>query len=255
MALVSIVVPVFNERRHIAEVIDRVRALPIAKEVIVVDDFSTDGTREILAQLEATHAGSLDPSGNLAPGPVSLNRIRVVYHPRNRGKGAALRTGFEHVSGDVVCIQDADLEYHPSELLPLIEAVRNGVAECAFGSRFLGGAGGEGYLANRIANWFLTKLSNWTTGLQLTDMETCYKVIRADILRSIRLEEDRFGFEPEVTAKLAGRGTRVKEFPISYTARKHSEGKKIGMKDGLRAIYCILKYSRIFQSRRATAPL
>jgi glycosyltransferase involved in cell wall biosynthesis len=242
MAIASIVVPVFNERQHITEVLRRVASVAIDKEIVLVDDWSTDGTRDILRTLETEGPEALGLPGTGTNGSGKLNRYRIVYHARNQGKGAALRTAFQQVAGDVVCIQDADLEYDPADLPPLIEAVRSGQADCALGSRFLRPAANKGYLTNRAANRFLTYLSNLTTGLRLTDMETCYKVVRADLLRSIRIEENRFGFEPEVTAKLAKSGARIKEFPITYAARKHSEGKKIGMKDGIRAIYCILKY-------------
>jgi glycosyltransferase involved in cell wall biosynthesis len=252
MALVSIVIPVFNERLHIVEVLARVTSLALDKEIIVVDDFSTDGTRTILKQLDTDGPGALGLPCSSAAEAGPRSRYRVVLHARNRGKGAALRTGFEHVTGDVVCIQDADLEYDPMDLPTLIAAVRLGQTDCAFGSRFLGRRESGGYFVNRVANWVLTQMSNLTTGYQLTDMETCYKVFRSDILRSIQVEEDRFGFEPEVTAKLAVRRARVQEFPISYAARSHSEGKKIGLKDGLRAIYCILKYG-LFRRRRVAS--
>jgi glycosyltransferase involved in cell wall biosynthesis len=238
--LATIVVPVFNERRHLLDVLRRIAAVPLDKEILLVDDCSTDGTRDLLRRLDIEGPEQLGLP-TLAEGSSHRTAYRVLFHEQNRGKGAALRTGFREVSGDVVCIQDADLEYDPAELPRLIETVRSGEADCAFGSRFLG-TGTRGYLANWLANRFLTWLSNRTTGLRLTDMETCYKVMRADLLRSIRVEEDRFGFEPEVTAKLALTGARILELPISYAARRHSEGKKIGVRDGLRAIYCILKY-------------
>ena len=222
--LLSVVIPVYNERATIRAVIDRVQAVDIAKEIIVVDDASTDGTREVLAGLDQS-------------------RIRVFYHERNRGKGAALRTGFEHISGDIVIVQDADLEYDPQEYHGLIRPIREGKADVVFGSRFLGGRPHRVLLFwHSVANGALTLLSNMITNLNLTDMETCYKVFRREVLEGMILRSDRFGFEPEFTLKVARKGWRVYEVPISYHGRDYSEGKKIGWKDGFSAIWTIIKY-------------
>ncbi|MGB7925232.1 MAG: glycosyltransferase family 2 protein [Pyrinomonadaceae bacterium] len=222
----SVVMPVYNETGTIEEIIARVRAIEIEKEIIVVDDFSTDGTREKLAQFEQSED------------------IRLLYHDKNRGKGAALRTGFAAVTGEIVIIQDADLETNPQEYPNLIQPILDGKADVVFGSRF---AGGESHSVvgfwHYVGNKVLTVLSNCFTNLYLTDMETCYKVFRREIIDQITVEEDRFGFEPEITAKVAALRCQVYEVSISYGGRTRKEGKKIGWKDGLRAIWCILKYN------------
>jgi glycosyltransferase involved in cell wall biosynthesis len=220
----SVVIPVFNEKSTILEILRRVRAADPPKEIIVVDDCSTDGTREMLRDLP--------PSEDLI----------VVLQPRNMGKGAALRAGFERVRGDIVVVQDADLEYDPSEYPILIQPILAGKADVVYGSRFLGGPHRVLLFWHSVGNRVLTTLSNMLTDLNLTDMETCYKVFRADVLRKIRMRENRFGFEPEFTAKIARARCRVYEVPISYSGRDYSEGKKIGWKDGAAAIYFILKY-------------
>jgi len=236
--VLSVVIPVYNERDTWRELLGRVEAaeLPgLARQVVLVDDCSRDGTREQLRQFadEARAAGKIDGTG--------LDRYRVLFHERNRGKGAALRTGFAAAEGDLVIVQDADLEYDPCDYARLVGPLLDGRADVVYGSRFRGGQP-KGYLKNYAANRLLTFLSNLTTGWRLTDMETCYKMFRRDVLARLRLEQDRFGFEPEVTAKLARAGARVVELPISYRPRGHEEGKKIGWRDGLRAIWCILKY-------------
>ena len=224
--VLSVIIPVFNEVTTIDEILKRVAAVPLAKEMIVVDDYSKDGTREMLASL----AGRYD-------------NLKVVHHEKNRGKGCAIRTGLEHVSGDMVIIQDADLEYNPAEYPKLVKPIVEGRADVVYGSRF---AGGEEhrvlYFWHYLGNRFLTLLSNMFTNLNLTDMETCYKVFRADIIKGIRLEQERFGFEPEITAKVARAGCRIFEVGISYSGRTYTEGKKIGWKDGVQAIWCIIKY-------------
>ena len=220
----SVVIPVFNERATILEVLDRVGRVTLPKETIVVDDCSTDGTRELLQ--------GLPPSDDL----------KILLQPVNRGKGAALRAGFEAVSGDIVVIQDADLEYDPGEYDNLIKPILANKADVVFGSRFLGGPHRVLLFWHSVGNRVLTTLSNMFTGLNLTDMETCYKVFRAEILKKITLRENRFGFEPEFTAKVGKAGCRVYELPISYSGRDYSEGKKIGWRDGVAAIYFILKY-------------
>ncbi len=220
----SIVIPCYNERNSIRAIVDMVLSAPIDnKEIIIVDDKSTDGTVEILKT-------------EIAP---LVNKI--VYHEMNQGKGGALRTGFSHATGDIVIIQDADLEYNPAEYPSIISPIINGECDVCYGSRFLNQKA-KGYKANQLANKFLTKLSNAFTHLKLTDMETCYKAFRREIIQSIDIKENRFGFEPEITAKIAKKGINIKEVPISYNPRTNEEGKKIGFKDGVRAIYCIWKY-------------
>ena len=224
--LLSVVIPVFNEKDTIREIVAAVRDLPIEKEIILVDDFSTDGTRDILKQMERE------------PG------TRVFYHEENRGKGAALGTGFPAAKGDIVIIQDADLEYDPREYGKIIQPIIDGKADVAYGSRFIGGESHRVlYFWHYVGNKFLTLLSNCLTNLNLTDMETCYKAFRREIIQSITIEESRFGFEPEITAKVARMGCRIYEVGISYSGRTYAEGKKIGWKDGVRAIWCILKYN------------
>lgn len=228
----SVVIPVYNEERWLTTVIEHVRAIPIPKEIVLVDDFSSDGTRDILRELEAREQQHSDEH----------NRLRVIYHDRNRGKGAALRTGFRHVRGDVVLIQDADLEYSPSDYPRLLAPIIDGDAEVVFGSRYLGETRRVLNFWHCRINGFLTTLSNICTGLNLTDMETCYKVFRTDVLRQIEphLTADRFGFEPEVTSLVARGRYRVFETPIRYSPRGYSEGKKIGWRDGLQAVGYIL---------------
>lgn len=222
----TVVIPCYNERGSIREIVSRVLAAPYPdKEVIVVDDMSTDGTREVLRE-------EVEPL-------VSL----VLYHDRNTGKGGALRTGFARATGDVVIVQDADLEYDPREYPKVVGPVLAGECDVCYGSRFLGQRA-KGYLANRLANRFLTALSNLFTGLHLTDMETCYKAFRREVIQAVDIREDRFGFEPEITAKVARMGARVREVAISYHPRTSAEGKKIGVRDGVRAIVCIWKYRK-----------
>jgi glycosyltransferase involved in cell wall biosynthesis len=220
----SIIIPAYNERKTIHDIVSMVRSTPFEKEIVIIDDCSSDGTQQILKEIEK------EPD------------IRVYYHAENRGKGAALRTGFEHVTGDIVIIQDADLEYDPSEYGILLEPILSGKADVVYGSRFLGGPHRVLYFWHSVANRALTLFSNMMTNLNLTDMETCYKVFRTDVIRRIKLTSNRFGVEPEMTAKIARLGAKIYEVPISYNGRSYSEGKKIGWKDALSAFYFILKF-------------
>ena len=224
---ISVIIPCFDERKTIEQVIGAVRAAPIKEiEIIIVDDASTDGTATLLKEKIA---------------PVV---DRIIYQPRNRGKGAALRAGFAAASGDVILVQDADLEYDPNDYPILLEPIFSGDADAVFGSRFLGGRPHRVlYFWHMVGNRFLTLLSNMFTNLNLTDIETCFKVFRAPLIKSLHLREDRFGFEAEVTAKLAKTGCRIYEVGISYSGRTYEEGKKVNWKDGVRAIYAILRYN------------
>ncbi|MFO0946387.1 MAG: glycosyltransferase family 2 protein [Planctomycetota bacterium] len=220
----SVAIPVYNEKKTIREIIRRVRDVPIPKEIVLVDDFSTDGTRDMLREME----GEED--------------LAIYYHDVNQGKGAALRTAFKKCTGDVVVIQDADLEYDPREYLRLIQPIIDGRADVVYGSRFIGDVVRVHLFWHRVANGILTLLSNIFTNLNLTDMETCYKVFRRSVLDGIEIKQNRFGVEPELTAKIARRKCRIYEMPISYHGRDYSEGKKIGLKDAFNALYCIVRY-------------
>ena len=220
----SVVIPVYNEEATLRTILARVCRIPIPKEIILVDDCSTDGTREILRTLADV------------PG------LQLICKPHNEGKGAALRTGFAAATGDVVVVQDADLEYDPRDFPQLLQPIIEDRADVVYGSRFLGDAPRDPSWLHRFGNGLLTRASNLLTGLRLTDMETCYKAFRRDILSGIEIRQNRFGFEPEVTAKLARLGARVVEVPVNYDARSYTEGKKIGIKDALNALYCIVRY-------------
>jgi glycosyltransferase involved in cell wall biosynthesis len=223
----SIVIPCYNERHTIQDIVTAVKKSPIPdKEIVIVDDCSTDGTRDVL---KTQIAPQVD---------------KIVYHEVNQGKGAALRTGFKHVTGDVVVVQDADLEYDPQEYGRLLEPIELGKADVVFGSRFISDRPHRVvYFWHRVGNYILTLASNMFSNLNLTDMETCYKMFKREIIQSIEIEESRFGFEPEITAKVAALRCRIYEVGISYYGRTYEEGKKIGWKDGVRAMYAIVKYN------------
>jgi len=222
---VSIIIPVYNEKKTIAEILSRVHTVEVGleKEIIIVDDFSQDGTRQILERLH-------DPN------------LKIFFHSKNMGKGAALHTGFSKAEGDIILIQDADLEYDPREYPKLLEPILDGRADVVYGSRFLGGPHRVLFFWHYVGNKILTTLSNILTNLNLTDIETCYKVFKKEVLASIKLRSKRFGFEPEITIKLAKLKCKIYEVPISYSGRDYSEGKKIGWKDGIAAIFHIIQY-------------
>jgi len=223
----SVVIPIFNERATLKRVVDKVLSVPIEIELICVDDGSNDGTRDVLSELQSRHP-----------------QMKVLLQTRNMGKGAALRRGIQDATGDYVIIQDADLEYDPDDYPLLLEPLIENKADVVYGSRFLGGRPHRVlYFWHSAGNWFLTLLSNSLTNINLTDMETCYKIFRREIIQSIPIEENRFGFEPEITVKIAKRRLRIYEVGISYQGRTYEEGKKIGWKDGVRALWCLFKYS------------
>ena len=231
MTRLSVVIPAYNERPTVEALLRRVAGAPLPEglelEMVVVDDGSTDGTVELLRQLEER----ADPP------------FRLIEHPRNRGKGAALRTAFEHAAGDIVLVQDADLEYNPRDYPVLLQPILDDEADVVYGSRFLGGPHRVLFFWHYVGNRLLTTLSNILTDLNLSDMETCYKVFRAEVLRGLKLRSNRFGIEPELTAKIAKAGVRIYEVPISYHGRTYAEGKKIGWRDGVSAIWTILRYN------------
>jgi glycosyltransferase involved in cell wall biosynthesis len=234
--VLSVVIPVYNEMKTIHEIIRQVRAVPVAKQIILIDDCSKDGTRELLREWQVTQPD-----------------LTILFHDKNQGKGAALRTGFTQATGQILIVQDADLEYDPSEYLRLIQPIIEGNADVVYGSRFVGETHRVLHFWHSMGNKFLTLLSNMFTDMNLTDMEVCYKVFRREVIQGIKLKSNRFGFEPEVTAKVArfqvpalegrpSRRCRIFEIPISYNGRDYKEGKKIGWKDGVQALYCIVRY-------------
>lgn len=223
--ILSIIIPVYNEKETINDIIDAVVATPYRKEIIIVDDCSTDGTRNILTKIKK-------------------DGLKVYLHDKNQGKGAALQTGFSHATGDIILIQDADLEYDPQDYSTLINPILEGKADVVYGSRFAGhGAHRVLYFWHYMGNRFLTFLSNLFTNLNLTDMEVCYKAFTREAIAGVKIKEKRFGFEPEITAKMARKKLRIYEVPISYYGRTYEEGKKVTWKDGLRAMWCIIKYN------------
>jgi glycosyltransferase involved in cell wall biosynthesis len=226
----SIVIPVYNERRWVEQLLARVLAADccgLTREIVMVDDCSSDGTSELVQELATRHP-----------------ELRLFRQDKNRGKGAALQRGFREASGDVILVQDADLEYDPRDYPTLLKPILEDNADAVFGSRFLGGPHRVLFYWHSVGNHVLTTLSNMFTNLNLTDMETCYKVFRAELIQGVELEQQRFGIEPEITAKLARAGARIYEVPISYAGRTYEEGKKINWKDGVKALYCIVRYGR-----------
>jgi glycosyltransferase involved in cell wall biosynthesis len=229
----SVLVPVYNEEKTLEEVVRRVAAVPIAKEIVLVDDGSCDRSREILTRLEEENRRLKD----------SVNEVKIFFQPHNQGKGAAIRTAISHATGDVVLIQDADLEYDPKDYDQLLQPIQSGLADVVYGTRFAGGGAHRVlFFWHSLGNRLLTLLSNMLTNLNLSDMEVGYKVFRAEVLRGIDLKSNRFGFEPEITMKLAKRGCRFYEVPISYYGRTYQEGKKITWKDGIAALYYMIRF-------------
>lgn len=243
----SVVIPVYNERATLCELLRRVQRADLGgveKELVVVEDCSRDGTRELLESIvDAQRTGLQEFDPGDGHGTLAIGNVKVRFQDRNQGKGAALRRGFAEATGNVVLVQDADLEYDPSQYSVLLGPIQQNVADVVYGSRFLGGPHRVLYFWHSVGNHWLTLLSNMLTGLNLTDMETCYKAFRREILEQIEVRQNRFGFEPEITAKVAKLGCRVYEVPISYYGRTYAEGKKIGWRDGLNALWCILRYN------------
>jgi glycosyltransferase involved in cell wall biosynthesis len=251
---ITVIIPVYNERATIEEILLRVQAVDLDKEILVVDDCSTDGTRELLMAIAAECAQNGD---NLSPAPnrcpLRTENIRVLFQEKNFGKGAALRRGFREARGGIIVIQDADLEYDPSEYHSLIGPIERGTADVVYGSRFLGGPHRVLLFWHSIGNRLLTTFSNMLTNLNLTDVWTCYKAFKREVLQAVDLKENRFGFEPEITAKIAKARCRVYEVPISYDGRTYAEGKKITWRDAIRGVWCTFRYALGPREVRRTA--
>jgi glycosyltransferase involved in cell wall biosynthesis len=244
--IISVVIPVFQERAYIEEILRRVQAveLSLRKEVIVIDDGSADGTREILLEMEKRReAGARETEIQGGRARLRLDNMRFLFQERNQGKGAALRRGFAEATGDIVIVQDADLEYDPQDYPKLLDPILRGLADVVYGSRFLGGPQRVLYFWHYVGNKFLTILSDILTNLKLTDMETCYKVFRREVLKDLHLKANRFGFEPEITAKIAKGDWRIYEVPISYAGRTYAEGKKITWRDGFQTLWFIIRFN------------
>lgn len=240
----SVVIPVYNEKATIDEILRRVLDTENRKEVIVIDDCSTDGTRQILEDMAARQArGETEAPAQDGADAIALRDLRFLFQAHNQGKGAALRRGFAETTGDIVLVQDADLEYDPRDYTKLLEPILEGRADVVYGSRFLGGPQRVHYFWHYVANTILTLLSDISTNLKLTDMETCYKAFRKEVLQGIQIRSDRFGFEPEITAKIAKGKWRVYEVPITYAGRTYEEGKKITWKDGVYALWYIIRFT------------
>jgi glycosyltransferase involved in cell wall biosynthesis len=238
----SLVIPVYNELPTLREIVSRIAAVDVDKELVFVDDMSTDGSRELLTELREQGLQRWLSAHDKQRPLLRGNDVQVLLQPKNMGKGAALRAGFAAATGDIIAIQDADLEYDPQDLPRVVQPIVDGIADVTFGSRFIGTPRRALFFWHQMLNNALTLLSNMFNDLNITDMETCYKAFRRDIIKSITVEENRFGIEPELTAKVAKMNLRIYEVPVSYHGRTYDEGKKIGWKDGVRAIYCIVKY-------------